>query len=290
MTLYTTLLQPFADFGHMRRALAACMAISAAGTPLGVFLMLRRMALMGDAISHAILPGVAVAFLISGTALWPMTLGGMAAGLLVATIAGAIARVTPIREDASITGIYLISIALGIAIISMKTDAEELVHLLFGDVTQMRGDSLVMVVAFASISLMALAAIYRSLVVECFDPGFLRSVRGKGAWVHQIFLTLVVLMLVASFQALGTLMALGLMLLPAIAARFWAEDMDKMIGVSILLALVSSYSGLLLSFHAHIPAGSAIVLAAGAIYGVSVLVGSCGGILTRFLPQRHLEG
>src|ERR1700722_3024575 len=116
MTLYEYALQPFIDYGFMRRALTACAAPAVGGAPLGVFLVLRRMALAGDAMSHAILPGVSLAFLVFGLSLWPMTIGGLLAGLLVALAAGAITRLTQLKEDASLTGTYMLSLAAGVLI------------------------------------------------------------------------------------------------------------------------------------------------------------------------------
>src|SRR2546430_1092608 len=109
MTLYEYAFQPFADYLFMRKALTACTALAIGGAPLGVFLVLRRMALVGDAMSHAILPGVSIAFLFFGLSLEAMTLGGLIAGLLVAAMAGAITEFTQLKEDASFTGAYLLS-------------------------------------------------------------------------------------------------------------------------------------------------------------------------------------
>ncbi len=282
MTLYAYAFQPFVDYGFMRRALAACMALAVGGTPLGVFLVLRRMALVGDAMSHAILPGVSLAFLFFGLSLKAMTLGGLLAGLLVACAAGVVTRLTPLKEDASFTGAYLISLALGVLIISMHGNSIDLMHVLFGNVLAVGNDSLLLVVSVATISLLTLAAMYRSLIVEWFDPAFLRAAGGNGAAMHQLFLGLVALNLVSAFQALGTLMALGVMVLPAIAARFWSRTIDGTIVCAIVFALLASFIGLLVSYHYGAPSGPAIVLTAGAFYVFSVLFGRYGSIAARF--------
>ncbi len=288
--IYDYFFAPFLEYEFMRRALASCCALAVGAAPLGVFLMLRRMALVGDAMQHAILPGVSIAFLLAGVALWPMTLGGLAAGLLVALAAGAISRATQLKEDASFTGAYLISLALGVLIISMKGSTLDLMHLLFGNVLAVDNDALFLVTGVASLSLLLLATMYRNLIVECFDPGFLRAVRGRGALYHQLFLVLVVLNLVAAFQAMGTLMALGLMILPAIAARLWTQNIDHMVAISVGFGLVSTLVGLLASYHYSLPSGPSIVLTAGAIYIASVLFGRYGGLVPRLLPHKHLAG
>jgi zinc/manganese transport system permease protein len=132
-----------------------------------------------------------------------------------------------------------------------------------------------------------MALIYRPLVIECFDPLFARSVGAGGAWIHGVFLGLVVLNLVAAFQALGTLMAVGLMMLPALAARFWADDVSRIVVISTLLALASSFIGLVISFHVEIASGPAIVLVAAVFYLASIVTGSRSGLLVRWLRRPH---
>ena len=280
---------PFVEFSFMRRALAGCFALSLSAPPVGVFLMLRRMSLMTDAMSHAILPGAAIGFLVAGLSLPAMTLGGLAAGLVVALLAGFVTRSTVIREDASLAAFYLISLAAGVLLVSLRGSQIDLLHILFGTVLALDDDALLLLGGIATVTLFALAALYRPLVMECVDPLFLRSVGGAGGPVHYAFLGLVVINLVGGFQALGTLLAVGLMLLPAITARLWAADLSGMIPVSMGLAMLASLSGLTLSYHADLPTGPAIVLCAGALYILSLLVGTHGGLLRRLMRRRHLE-
>ena len=224
MSLAQWVVSPFLDYGFMRRALAGASALSLGAAPLGVFLVLRRMSLMGDAMSHAILPGVAAGFLLSGLALGAMMLGGIATGLAVALLAGLVARLTPLREDASFAAFYLISLGLGVLLVSLRGSNMDLLHVLFGTVLGLDDAALLLVTITASVTLLVLAAIYRLLVAECLDPGFLRASGGAGGWVHMAFLVLVVVNLVAGFQVLGTLMVVGIMMLPAAAARFCEES------------------------------------------------------------------
>lgn len=275
------LVAPFADFAFMRRALVGCLALSLSAPPIGVFLTLRRMSLTGDAMAHAILPGVAAGFLVSGLSVPAMTLGGLAAGLAVALVAGLVARSTLLKEDASLAAFYLISLAGGVFLISLNGSSIDLLHILFGTVLALDDAALWLLGGVATATLVWLALAYRPLVMECVDPLFLRSVSRLGTPTHLAFLAFVVLNLVAGFQALGTLLAVGLMLLPAVAARFWAEDVASLIAVAVLLALVASAAGLLASYHQAWPSGPAIVLAAGALYGVSLVAGPRGGLLAR---------
>jgi len=283
------LVQPFIEFAFMRRALVGSLAISLTAPPIGVFLVLRRMSLMGDAMGHAILPGAAIGYLLAGLSLFAMSLGGFAAGLAVALAAGLVARSTVLREDASLAGFYLVSLALGVMLVSMRGSSVDLLHVLFGTVLALNDGALILIASIASVSQVTLAVIYRPLVLECFDAQFLRSVSPLSSTTHLLFLVLVVLNLVAGFQALGTLMAVGIMLLPAVAARFWAEDVGGMIAVAVASAFGSSVTGLLVSYYVNVPTGPAVILACGAFYLLSMLVGVRGGVLWGLMPRKHLE-
>jgi zinc/manganese transport system permease protein len=286
MSLYAFLIAPFADFGFMRRALIACLALGLGSGPIGILLVLRRMSLVGDAMSHAVLPGAAIGFLVSGLSLPAMGIGGIVAGLAVALLSGLVSRTTSLREDASFASFYLTSLALGVLIVSLRGSSVDLLHVLFGSILAIDASALILVGAIASITVVTLAVIYRPLVAECFDPGFLRAVSGRGPLYHLLFLLLVVLNLVAGFQALGTLMAVGLMMLPAAVAQLWVRGMPALIAVSIATACVSGYAGLVLSFHSGLASGPTIILVAGGLYLLSLLFAPSGA-LRRLLPQRH---
>lgn len=287
--IFDALIAPFTEFEFMRRALAGVIALSLGGAPIGVFLMLRRMSLVGDAMAHAILPGAAVGFLLSGLNLFAMTFGGLIAGFTVAILAGLVARVTELKEDASLAAFYLVSLALGVAIVSINGTNIDLLHVLFGNVLAL-DDQTLMVIAFnATVTLFLLAVIWRPLVIECVDPLFLRSVSRAGAPAHLAFMALVVINLVNGFHALGTLLAVGLMILPAGIARFWARDISAMMLIAVASAMVSGYLGLVLSYLTKIPSGPAIILIAALIYLVSLLFGPVGGLVRKLFPGRHLE-
>lgn len=287
--IWELIFAPFADFGFMRRALLGCIAVSVGATPVGVFLMLRHMSLTGDAMAHAILPGAAIGYLISGLSLGAMTIGGLIAGMVVAIASGFVARVTALREDASLAAFYLISLALGVLIVSTRGSNIDLMHVLFGTVLALDDAALILLCSFASLSIFILAVLFRPLVLECADPQFLRSVSGLSAITHFTFLALVVMNLVAGFHALGTLMAVGIMILPAAAARFWSSGIAGLIAVAALIAMLSSFIGLLLSFHFSLPSGPAIILVAGTGYALSLVFGPVGGVIAQTLPRRHLE-
>jgi zinc/manganese transport system permease protein len=287
--LHDLLIAPFADFAFMRRALVGGIALAVAGGPVGVFLMLRRLSLTGDAMAHAILPGVAIAYVLYGLALAPLAVGGLIAGVIVALMSGVVARATVLKEDVALAAFYLISLAAGVAIVSMRGNNVDLLHVLFGSVLALGDDAIILVAGITTVTLVTMAVIYRSLVLDTVDPGFLRSVSGSGTPAHMCFLGLVVLNLVGGFNALGTLLAIGLMMLPAAASRFWSDDVTAMIGISVLIGCLSTAAGLLASFHTGVAAGPAIVLSAGVAFAASMIFGRRQGLIHRVLPRRHLS-
>jgi zinc/manganese transport system permease protein len=288
--LHEIFIAPFADYEFMRRALVGAVALAISGSPLGVFLILRRMSLAGDALSHAILPGAAIGYLVYGLSLPAMTFGGLAAGLAVAVVSSAAARFTALREDASLAAFYLVSLALGVAIVSLKGSNVDLLHVLFGSVLALDDQTLIFLAAIASFTLLALAAAFRALALDTLDPLFARRVGRLGEVVPFAFLALVVLNLVAGFHALGTLMAVGVIMLPAASARLWTQDLTIALPLAAAIGALSSYFGLALSFRTGLPAGPVIILMAGAAYFLSLIFGRTGGVIRLRRPRRHLEG
>ena len=287
--IHDALVAPFTEFEFMRRALAAVIALSLAGAPIGVFLMLRRMSLVGDAMAHAILPGAAIGFLLSGLNLFAMTAGGMIAGFTVAILAGVVARSTELREDAALATFYLVSLALGVTIVSVKGTNIDLLHVLFGNILAMDDQTLLVIAINASVTLLVLAGIYRPPGVEGDDALFFGPTRRARAPGDRALLPLVVINLVNGFHALGTLLAVGLMILPAGIARFWSRDITAMICIAVLSAMISGYAGLVVSYQTGIPSGPAIILVAAGLYIISVLFGTVSGLLRQLFPGRHLE-
>ena len=291
--VWDSLFLPFAEYAFMRRALVATLALSLSAAPLGVFLTLRRMSLLGDALSHAILPGVAIGFMLFGLSLTAMALGGVLAGLLVAALAGWVSRTTALKEDASLAAIYLVALALGVTLIARHGTQLDLLHILFGSALGVDTPGLLLVAGVASVSVLSLAAAYRGLVLESFDPVFLNSVNSVGpqkrawwgAWCwQQGFLMLVVVNLVAGFQTLGTLMAVGLMMLPAVSSRLWHDTLPAQLVNSAVQAMLASCAGLLLSYHLDTPSGPTIIACAGTLYFASLLFAP-GGWMSRAVQR-----
>ena len=274
MSVHALIVQPFESLAFMRAALIACLALAVANGALGTLLVLRRMSLDGDVLGHAVMPGAAVGFLYGGPSPTWMSLGGLASGLAVAALAGLITGERA-RRDAGLVTFYLLALSLGVVFVAWRGSNVDVVRVLFGTVLAIDQRALVQIAILSSIIVLTIAALYRPLAVGAFDPAFLRAM-GDRAPYAAIFQVLVVLALVASFQAFGTLLALGPMLLPAAAACCWRFGVAASMALATAFGVVASGTGLLVSYYGNLPSGPAIVLAAAALFGLSlVAAGGC---------------
>jgi zinc/manganese transport system permease protein len=264
------LIGPFETFGFMRIALVACFALALSNGPVGILLLMRRETLQGNVLSHAVMPGAALGFLYAGYSLAALTLGGLLTGLAVAGLAALTARSRLQRQDSALIAFYLVSLSLGVFVVAARGSQADLMHVLFGTVLAVDAKALVLIASISSVTLLIVAAFYRPLAIESFDPAFLRAVGGGGGVFRAMFITLVALNLVSSFQAFGTILAIGPMLLPAAAARCWTTKVWAMITLATAFGMAAALAGLLISYYANLPSGPAIVIGAGVIYGVSL--------------------
>ncbi len=283
-------IDPFMMLPFLKRALAASIMIAVSSGLVGVFLLLNRMSLVGDALSHGVLPGIAVAFLFFGFNIYAMSLGGVFAGVFIAILASIIAHYTNLKEDASFAALYLFSLALGVVLIMQMGTQADLLHILFGSVLAVDGESLRFIWIVLVATLILLALIYRPLLLYIIDPLYLALKTPRGLFYYGIFLFLVVLNLVASFQVLGTLMTVGMMMIPAICARLWSNRMERVLLIAMGLGILGAYIGLVASVHYDIASGPMIVLVLAGFYLISLLLGTEGGVLRQKRGKRHRKG
>jgi len=277
---HALLIAPFETLAFMRTALVACVALALANGALGTLLVLRRMSLDGEVLGHAVMPGAAIGFLYGGpSAVW-MSAGGLAGGLTVAALSGLAARGRArhgndehARDDSGLVTFYLIALSLGVLLVAWRGSNADIIRILFGTVLAIDHPALLRIATASSVVLMVIAAAYRPLAVGSFDPVFLRTV-GTRAPYEAVFAALVVLALVASFQAFGTLLAVGPIVLPAAAAQFWRFGVAASMALAAGFGTLASIAGLLVSYHGNLPSGPAIVLAAGLLFGVSLVAAS----------------
>ncbi len=275
------------EYDFMLRALAATSVLSFSIAPVGAFLVLRRLSLAGEAMAHAIVPGIVIGFVVAGLSVASMVVGGLAAGITVAILTSLLARFTIIREDASLASLYLIALALGIFILSASGSAVPLKSFLFGSILGIDNETLFLIGATATITLTSFALILRPLTTNTIDPVFHESQSKRPGLVVQWFMFLVVLNLLGAFKALGTLMAVGLMILPATAARYWASTLTGYLILTFVFAIASCWIGLIISYYApDVPSGPAIVLVAGGFFAASLLLAPQGlGFMNRREPE-----
>ncbi len=271
----------FQENPFLMRALIACIGISFICPILGIFLMLRRMSLMGDAISHAILPGIALGFMFGGMSILCMAFGGLLAGLVVTILAGIVSRQTEIKEDASFAGFYLIALALGVIIISKSGTNLDLMHILFGSILAVDKESLVILVSVVTFSLLVWVIILRPLVIDIFDKQLLRSYGVNAVIYHLLFLFLVVINLVIDFQILGTVLVVGLMMLPASTSKLLASSLNNMIVIAIISSVFSSIVGILVSYYYDLATGPSIILISGILYILAIIFVNIRKIIAR---------
>ena len=265
------------EYAFMVRALVATTVMSFAIAPVGAFLVLRRLSLAGEAMAHAIVPGIVIAFAVVGLSVSSMVAGGLIAGIAVAALTSLLARMTIIREDASLASLYLIALALGIFILSAAGSAVPLKSFLFGSILGINNETLVLIGGTTTITLVSFAFILRPLIANTIDPLFYESQTKYSGFAAHWFMFLVVLNLLGAFKALGTLMAVGLMILPATAARYWASTITSYLLMTFVFALLSCWIGLIVSFYLpNVPSGPAIVLVAAVFFLISLILAPQG--------------
>jgi len=269
--LYETLISPITDYIFMQRALLSCVAISFVGGPIGVLLVLKRMNLLGEALSHGILPGIAISALCFGIWVPGFLVGAMISGLLIAWGSYFSAEKTVLTEDAGFGGFYLIAMALGVMILSLKKGNFQILHLLFGNILSVTQSALQTVCWIVIVVLVFLIVSIRPIIFDAFDPTFMQVIDKKRFYYQGCFWAMVIILLVAASMTIGTLMALGLIMLPALTARILATHIHKMFFVATLLSILSSYLGLILSYHYNLPPGPAIILVCGFFFILSIV-------------------
>ncbi|TXL82149.1 metal ABC transporter permease [Vineibacter terrae] len=280
--MYQTLIAPFDNFSFMRMALVGVLALALINGPIGLMLLMRRMTLVGNVLSHAVVPGAALGFVMVGPSMAVMGLTGFLSGVVVAILAGVATQLTPLRQDVNFVAFYLLSLTAGSLLVLAFGSNVDLMRVFFGTVLAIDLGVLAMIAAIATVVLVGLAVFYRPLLVDGFDPRFLGSVAGRTDVYAGMFMAMVVATLVANFLALGTLLAVGPLLLPAAAARCWATRLGAAMALSVLLGALGGYGGLLMSLHANMPSGPSIVLADGIIFVIALAASGRWSVMSRF--------
>lgn len=282
------LAEPF-QYEFMQRALVACLLIGFTNGFLGSFVVIRRLALMADALSHSLLPGLAVAAIFFGLSPGGLLFGGLLAAIFVALGGHLIAQSSRIKDETAIASLYIIAFALGIAIIKYAGVKVSLDHFLFGNILGVGDSDLWTTYAITCVTLLLLVGLQRPLLLAIFEASVARTQGVRVGLLLGLLVVLIVLAMVSSLQAIGVLLALGLLILPAATMYLLSDSYAVMGWGGAILGTLGAMTGLLLSFWANIPSGPAIVLVLGITFLAAYLFSPKYGILSRRFRRRHLH-
>lgn len=271
------LVEPF-TLGFMQRALAAAVIVGVVCAVIGCYVVLRSMAFLGDALAHAILPGVAVAYLVGVNLL----VGALVAGLLVAVGISFVSRAGTIKEDTAIGIFFAAALALGVVLIStMNAYAVDLTHVLFGNVLGVTSTDLWVSGGLAALVLLAIGLLYKQLLVVSFDPILGRTL---GLRIHALrtglFLMLAVT-IVVSLRTVGVALVAAMLITPPATAYLLTRRLPAMMAVSALVGVFSAITGLYVSYYLNVASGGAMVLVATGVFLVAFLLAPERGVVWR---------
>lgn len=269
------LLQPL-TYGFMQRGLLASLMVGVLCAVIGCYVVLRSMAFMGDALAHAILPGVAVAYLLNGNLL----IGALVAAVIVALGIGFFTRQGTLKEDTAIGILFAAALALGVALIStIKTYAVDLTHILFGNILGVSVGDLWLTGGLGVLVLLTILLLYKEFMVISFDPVLAATLRLPLEWLRNLMLILLALTVVVSLQTVGVGLVAAMLVTPGATAYLLTRRLPTMMAVAAAIGAFSSLAGLYLSFYANIASGAAIVLVATAIFMLVYLLAPKRGVL-----------
>ena len=282
-TMIQWLIEPF-QFAFMQRGMIASIIVGMLCAIIGCYVILRSMAFLGDALAHAILPGVAVAYLFGVNLLW----GALAAAILVAILINYFTKTERVKEDTAIGILFAAALALGIAIIStIRTYAVDLSHILFGNVLSVSGQDLILILGLSLTILIILILSYRPLKIITFDPILAKTLNLPVEGFHLLLLILLAVTIVVSLQTVGIGLVAAMLVTPPAAAALLTRRLSAMIGVSAGIGAFSSLIGLYISFYLNVASGAAIVLVATFIFLLAFFLAPRRGLLWSKLGKKH---
>ena len=259
-SIVTWFVQPM-SYGFMQRGLVASILVGIVCAVIGAFIVLRGMAFFGDALSHTILPGVAVGYLVSGNGRGSLFWWALGTAVISALSIGAISKKTHLREDTSIGIVFAGMFALGIALIStVRSYAVDLSHFLFGDVLGVSSHDLITILVFGAVVLIAIWLFYRQLILISFDPLLATTLRLPTKLMNNLLLVLIAITVAVSLQIVGVALMVAMLVTPAATAYLMTDRLPRMMLLASIVAVVSSVVGLYVSFYLSISSGAAVVL------------------------------
>lgn len=275
-------------YPFMIRGLLAALMVGIVCATVGTYMVLRGMAFLGDALAHAILPGVAVGYLVSGGARGPIFWWALGAGILTALGIGAVGKGAQVKEDTAIGIIFSGMFALGIAIIStMRGYAVDLSHFLFGNVLGVSWSDLTLTAVFGALVLLVVFGLYKEFLLLSFDPVLAATLRVPAEFLRYLLLVLIALTIVVSLQTVGVALMVAMLITPAATAYLLTQRMATMMLLGAFIGALSGIIGLYLSYYASVASGAAIVLVATAIFLVTLLFAPRRGLLRLWVRREE---
>ena len=272
MTIYDYLIRPFYDYDFLSRSLLLGVINAIGLAPVGVFLVNKRMSLVGDSFSHAILPGVAICYLLFGFNYQMMIVGGVVAAFILSLIFVFISKTENGEEDFHLAVIFVLSLALGVYLISVGKNKLDLYHILFGSILSSSPEN-IFYVALSSIFTLVQLILFRHVIIfESTDYEYLNNRGINTKLIRFIFFFTVYQNLVFTFVNLGTLLGFGFLILPQAIARLYTRSLIKQSLLSFFFSVIGLYMGILFSFHYSGPVGSSIVLSLGIVFIILLII------------------
>ncbi len=267
MSLFSDLILAPLNYPFMVRGLLAAIMVGIVCATVGTYIVLRGMAFFGDALAHAILPGIAVGYLASGGVREPIFWWGLLTAILTSLGIGAISRATKIKEDTAIGIIFAGMFALGIALIStVRSYTVDLTHFLFGDVLGVSTGDLLLTGIFASLVILTVLLFYKEFLVLSFDPVLAATLRLPDRFFEYLLLVLVAVTIVVSLQTVGVALMVAMLVTPAATAFLLTRRLPVMMALAALIGSGSGILGLYLSYYLNLASGAAIVLTCTGVF------------------------
>jgi ABC-type Mn2+/Zn2+ transport system permease subunit len=281
----------FEPFHHefMRRVLVGGALIGFTNGFLGAFVVLRRLALMADSLSHSLLPGLAIALLLFGLAPWGLFLGALVAALMVALGAQLMSRSSRLKEDTALGALYTVAFSLGVVLIRFVKVRVSLMHYLFGNILGLSNSDLWIVYGISLVVVPVLVGLQRPLLLTLFDPLVAATQGIRVNLLNLVLMVALVLTMIASLQAIGVIMLLGLLILPAATVYLLCDSYPTMLWGGGVIGMLGSAAGLLLSYRLDLPSGASIVLVLGIVFFAAYLFSPRYGLFRKLRPARHFH-
>jgi manganese/iron transport system permease protein len=274
MTIFHWIADPFA-YGFMQRALVVSLLVAAVCAVLSCYLVLKGWSLMGDAISHAVLPGIVIAY-VAGL---PLVLGAFAAGLSCALLTGYLKENSRVKEDTVMGIVFSGMFGLGLVLFTKVETDQHLNHILFGNVLGVTPRDLVETALIAGGTLLIVLLKRRDLLLYCFDPNHARAIGLPVRTLHYGLLVLLSLTIVSALKAVGIILVIAMLIAPGAIAYLLTDRFDRMLLIAVLVATLSAALGTLVSFHIDATTGAAIVLVQAAVFLFAFLFAPRRGLL-----------